>query len=253
MFWYVTKSYRSSNITSHVLSLFLDTLMLWTNIAIAHDHLMYFLSMVPGSCSHLCPVGPYVQYGVCTVTYVYQKMNQNANIYIYIYMKNTLIFMEFSWISTNNIPCVFVHTHRIFTGCSLAECLGPLCVEDFVKGGSKCCGIHSSLVQRVFISQKFTMTGCCFDPFCHLFAIFFWGPGGTHIGDIETWCKALLDFEGFSWKKKCAFVWVGNTKTAVGAASLRGCWCIRCNCVIQPMKSSHIERNNYLPTAIFRG
>lgn len=83
MFWYVTKGYRSSSITSHVLSLFLDTLMLWTNIAIAHRPFDVF--SIDGSCSHLCPVGPYVQYGVCTVTYVYQK-NEPTCKHIHIYI-----------------------------------------------------------------------------------------------------------------------------------------------------------------------
>ena len=251
MFWYVTKGYRSSSITSHVLSLFLDTLMLWTNIAIAHRPFDVF--SIDGSCSHLCPVGPYVQYGVCTVTYVYQKNEPTCkHIHIYkIYIKNTLIFMGFSQISTKNTPCVFFTPIGFSTGCSLAECLGPLCVEDLVKGGSKCCGIHSSLVQRV---SPWPRQGVVLILFASFLPSFFWGgAGGTHIGEIETWCKALLDFEGFSWTKNRAFVWVGNTKTAVGAASLRDCWCIKCNCVIQPMKRGHIERNNFLPTAIFQG
>lgn len=165
--------------------------------------------------------------------------------------------MGFSQISTKNTPCVFFTHIGFSTGCSLAECLGPLCVEDLVKGGSKCCGIHSSLVQRVFNFPKIhhDHDRGLFWSFLHLFChLFFWGgAGGTHIGEIETWCKALLDFEGFSWTKNRAFVWVGNTKTAVGAASLRDCWCIKCNCVIQPMKRGHIERNNFLFNCYFSG
>lgn len=162
--------------------------------------------------------------------------------------------MGFSWISTNNTPCVF-NTHWIFTGCSLAECLGPLCVEDFVKGGSKCCGIHSSLVQRVFNFPKIHHDRGLRWSFLHLFAIFFWGGGRGHSywGRLKRDAKLCWILRDFLETKNRAFVWVGNTKTAVGAASLRDCWCIKCNCAIQPMKRGHIERNNYLPTAIFQG
>ena len=105
------------------------------------------------------------------------------------------------------------------------------------------------------ISRKFTMTGGCVDPFCIFLPSFFWGGGRGHSywGRLKLDAKLCWILRDFLETKNRAFVWVGNTKTAVGAASLRDCWCIKCNCAIQPMKRGHIERNNYLPTAIFQG
>ena len=78
------------------------------------------------------------------------------------------------------------------------------------------------------ISRKFTMTGwfsvLLFASFCHFFLG--GGQGALILGRLKLDAKLCWILRDFLETKNRAFVWVGITKTAVGAASLRDCWCI---------------------------